>query len=315
MNRSLSAPGWWRLVLLGACACGSDIDPYNRVSSLRVLALQSEPAAPGPLETAALSALVNVPEGESASYEWSWCPFAGEASDGAACLVSEEELRASLPDPGGLPAFDLGPEASATFSHEVAPALLAEWCSLALGGSAAVAAPDCALGFPIQVRLRVSTERDEVIAQRTLALRFAAQHPPNQNPVIDALRAGEDDLSPLAPGEAPATVVPRGAESPIEAPVSAASQESYSRPAASGETEVVSERLVWTWFVEGGETEFQRTSLIDGVIPLEDAQRNTWTPPSIEDYPSEVARLWVVVRDERGGVGWREAAVRLGGQP
>lgn len=315
MNLWIGAPGWWRLALLGTWACDSDFDPYNRVSSLRVLAVQSEPAAPAPLETAALRALVNVPEGESASYEWSWCPFAGEAGDGAACLVREDELRAAVMDMSALPAFDLGREPTATFAHELDPALLAEWCSLALGASIAFAAPDCALGFPIQVRLRVTTESDEVIALRTLFLRFAPEHAPNQNPVIDALRAGADDLPPVLPGETPSAVVPRRAESALEAPVSAASAESYSRSAPSGESEVVSERLVWTWFVEGGETEFQRTSLIGGVIPLEEAQRNAWTPPSLEEYPSEVARLWVVVRDERGGVGWREGAVRLGSEP
>jgi hypothetical protein len=75
------------------------------------------------------------------------------------------------------------------------------------------------------------------------------------------------------------------------------------------------ERLVLTWFVEGGETLYERTSFIDGVIPLDEAARNEWTLPSRADYAGDTAGLWVVVRDERGGVGWLQAGVTLGGAP
>jgi hypothetical protein len=50
-------------------------------------------------------------------------------------------------------------------------------------------------------------------------------------------------------------------------------------------------------------------------VPLERALTNKWEPASTKDYPRDTARVVVVIRDHRGGVGWRSAIVRLGETP
>ena len=50
------------LALASGCA-GEEFDPFNRLTSLRVLAIKSEPVAPAPGEVTTLSSLLYVPEG------------------------------------------------------------------------------------------------------------------------------------------------------------------------------------------------------------------------------------------------------------
>ena len=50
------------------------------------------------------------------------------------------------------------------------------------------------------------------------------------------------------------------------------------------------ERLFLTWFVESGDTDDERTSFIDGVVPLEDALENEWTPAGRRTTPRDTSR-------------------------
>ena len=69
-----------------------------------------------------------------------------------------------------------------------------------------------------------------------------------------------------------------------------------------------------TWFVEGGETKSERTTFIDGVLSIDKARLNEWKTPKTKDYEPDRLRVLVVIRDGRGGVGWRTAVV-LGANP
>jgi hypothetical protein len=292
--------------------CDSDFEPYNRLTQLRVLAIQSEPARPGPGETAQLVPLLYVPDGEVATTSWSWCPLLDDA-DGSPCLVSESEA-AAWAGATPLPSFDLGSADTASFQHVFEPALLERWCAGNAGGEGAPVLPDCSAGFPIQIRLIVRTGSDEVTSFRRLVLRFAAEHAAHQNPRVGELSAGLDAGRTLL-DESQAATLPRGQKAPLVAALSDADSEPYTSVDEFGQLLGTRERLVLTWFVEGGETRYERTSFIDGVIGLDAAGENEWTPPSLEEYPRPSARLWIVIRDDREGVGWRSAAVNLGGVP
>ena len=183
------------LCLSIACAaggCGDDFDPYNRLTSMRVLAIRSEPPLPGPGETATLSPLIYAPsEDPAVEFEWSWCPMTGPADQGYPCLVTDVE-RAQLAQAGlVLPSFDLGRERTATLTHAIDPVILAQLCAGVVG---LPQLPNCEGGFPVQVKLVVRSATKVETAVRELRLRFdpgnRAQHQP-----LDRRPAGQTGRS------------------------------------------------------------------------------------------------------------------------
>jgi hypothetical protein len=297
---------------LTSLACDSDFAPYNRLESLRVLAIQSQPAAPAAGETALLTPLLYAPGSEQIDLEWSWCPLVGPSDDGFPCLLEEADFRAALgQSAANVPTFALGNETTASFPFAFDPQVLAALCRGTLAGLALPALPDCSRGFQANIRLVARTEEDEVVSVRSLPLRFAGEHSANQNPAIDALSALTAE-GPALIESTPAVTLLRDTETVIEITPSAGAAESYTD---EDEARVVSERLVFTWFVEAGETEYARTSFIEGAVGLDEARRNRWEPASARDFPADRARLIVVVRDNRGGVGWRQGSVLLAGAP
>jgi hypothetical protein len=287
--------------------CDSDFEPYGELSSLRVLAIESVPASPAPGETATLTPLVYVPGEEPLTSSWSWCPVEAPPDEGAACPVAEEEATLAL----GTPVrYDLGSEPYARFEHRFDAASIARFCSGEVLAAAGFAI-DCSEGLPVQIRHVVRSSSDVVESVRRLRLRFSPEQPENLNPVVDGITALVSG-APLALDDAGSVVLPRGTEVELVAEVAAGASEPLS-PERAGES--ARERLVFTWFVEAGETRYERTSFVDGELPLERALRNGWTLPAIAEHAAAEARLIVVARDERGGVGWRTARVALAGAP
>src|ERR1044071_6099377 len=103
------------LAAAGGGACTQDFPPFNRLDSLRVLAIQAEPAAPLTGETTTLTPLIFTPgDPAEVKYRWSWCPAPGPAEQAYKCLIDNaDQLSAAL---GGapLPSFDLGDGPTAT---------------------------------------------------------------------------------------------------------------------------------------------------------------------------------------------------------
>jgi hypothetical protein len=297
------------LAPLLAAGCGADFDPYNRLTTLRVLAIRSEPPAPAAGETAILTPLLYAPDGDPpVALAWSWCPAPGSASQGYPCLVTAAELAQ-----GGasVPPFDLGGGATAAFMHTVDPALLEGLCG---GVPGALDKPDCEGGFPVQVKLIVSSASAQVTTVSTLRLRFDAGAPSNRNPRVDGLEAMlEAGAQPI--GNEPAVVLPRKANTTIRAAVPEEDAERYQGLDAAGNPGEVRERLTLSWFVESGDLDDGRTGFIEGVTDFATAITTKWKPASEKDYPRDASRIVVVVRDSRGGVGWRTGAVRLGAAP
>lgn len=303
----LSHPG--RLVLLVPAlvigACGGDFDPFNRIQALRVLAIRSEPVSPQVGETTELDALIYTPDRASVRHSWSWCPVPGSANQGYPCAVSESQLEML-----GLPklSFDLGQEPSAHLNVALAPAVLSRLCQGAAGSGFEL---DCSEGFPIQIKLTASTDDDQVIAVRTLRLRFDPSQAANQNPKIGALSASIGGQ--IVPFDG--TVLPRKIKTKIFAAAPATDPEVRTRMDDQGNSLTGRERLILTWFVETGETKFERTNFIDGSVGLDQALTNEWEPGATKDYPRETARLLVVMRDDREGVTWTSTTARLGDTP
>ena len=298
---------------LVATGCGNDFVPFNRLVSLRVLAIQSEPVAPLTGEEATLTPLVYTPPGGAeVSYQWSWCPFPGGANDGYPCLVTEEEVRelaGAAAD--SIPPFDLGGEPTALFDNSIEPDLLELLCE---GTTEVPSLVNCEGGFPVQLRLTVRAGEQEVVTVRTLRLRFDPESEPNQNPAVGGLAAviGEDEVEL---GAEPVVDVPRGEETTIRARVDDAEAERYTGSDDDGEPVGARERLIFTWFIESGDTSDERTVFIDDAVALADASEVEWEPDREDDYPSQVSALILVLRDDREGVSWRRVAAGLEDSP
>ena len=297
-----------RIFLATAClaaACSNDFVRYPRLTKLRVLAIAADPPAPASGEITTLSALVHAPVGEPVtSYAWSWCPAPGPTSAGAPCLVTEAELAAAAgAQATTVPSFDLGSAPTAMLANAVDPRILAALCQ---GRPGSVDKPDCAGGFPVQVKLAVASATETLISIYTLRLRFDPATPPNANPLIDGLTA-DVDAGTQAIGDDAMVVLPRRKQTTIHALV----------PAQAAETLAGDKReaLTLSWFVESGDVSDARTGLNENTASVEDALKTKWTPGSEADYPDDTAHLFVVVRDSRGGVTWRAGVVRLGASP
>jgi hypothetical protein len=299
--------------ILGATwggACGDDFSPYNRLDKLRVLAIRSEPVAPAPGESAALTALIYAPPGETVTLAWSWCPFAGPSGQGYPCLVDEAALVAWSGGAPDLPPFDLGGGEGASFANTFDPGLLRELCAGEVAGAALPEIPDCTGGFPALIKVVVRSSRDEVVAVRPLRLLFESATEPSLNPEIDGVilrvNGQASDVDDLG-----TAVIPRSVETPLAIVVSESAAERFTAADDRGQPIAARERLFFTWFVEAGETEHERTSFIEGATSFADASENHWTVPRSEDEPRDRARIIIVARDSRGGVGWRTGAVAL----
>ncbi len=321
-----------------AAGCGEDFDPYTRLTSLRVLAIQSEvktqPAnasggfqvSPGPGDTATLTPVMFVPEGDViTAWSWRWCPLAGSAFNGYECaFASADEVM--MMTGFTVPDFDLGTEGTASFTNSFPPELIAGLC----GGLPGVfAAPNCEGGYPIQIEMRVESMNDPGIdVVSTLRLRIDSPPPalppmpPNYNPVLDptqdplvALPVFGAGPMPIPDVADPAVTLERDRATPIVIGLAEDQSEAYSGLDDEGNLSDQRERLTLSWFVESGDMEWEKTAFIQDVEPISDTIRNSWTPAIVREYTPETARVVVVVRDNRGGVTWARGNVRLGASP
>jgi hypothetical protein len=296
--------------------CDDDFSPYNRLDKLRVLAVQGEPVDLRPGGAVTLTPLIHAPTGHGVTLRWSWCPLAGPRDSGWPCLLSAEELSAALGIP--LPPSDLGTGGTAALGGLPA-AVAGAICAGRVGERALPLTPRCDRGLPLAVRLEAlgtgpDGATDQLVAFHTLYLRTDAG-PDNRNPSLGGLLL-DPDVAPQPITDDAAPTVALGGPAPLGAVVDEAMAERYPGRAEEGEPPDARERLVLTWFVEVGETRFMRTSFQEGTIPWSDATRNRWDlPPASEIGGATSARLIVVVRDHRGGVGWRSGRVQLAAGP
>jgi len=304
------------LALAGSAVagCGGSFDPYNRLNSLRVLAIRSgahdgEQVAPATGETTTIDSKVyTLPGHDVTSYAWSWCPFS--TAPGGPCPLTEDQasMLAGVPISYTLPSAADG---STTSTNAIPPGVLKMLCA----GMGNIAVPDCTDGYPIQLQLTVTTDNDQVQAVRPMRLRFRDTDQANANPTVKVLFATlgtpvhpqqfDGDPPPMMP------TLPRHVKTPINTVIAPEESEMYMGKDDNNNPALVNERLNLSWFVESGDTDHQRTAYIAGQVTLEDAAKVNWTPAFKKDYTPDTSRLILIIRDDRQGVGWVDGTVSL----
>ena len=274
-----------------AAGCRDEFTSYGRLEGrLRVLAVQAEPPWLAPGETSTVTALVHTPDGEAASLEWSWCPFPGDPSTGYACT-----------SPGGARA--LGNGERVPFIYPGTAASVRALCEqLTAAGSTAspfVVLPDCERGPTVTVSLRARWRDQEVVAVKDLRLTYGGSE--NRNPSLGGVAAAVEPPGGRADPGSARSLDGGGAlrlgslqRLWVEVPSEAAEE------VGGG----VREELLLTWFVSAGETAFTRTAWAEPDLSLDQARTNTWKLPADPADAAAGAKLVVVIRDDRGGVGW-----------
>ena len=295
-------------------ACSSDFAPYSELDRLRILAVQSDPATPMPGETAVLSALAFEPSGESPSYHWSWCPVTAQASQNYTCpldQVSANQVFSAIVDPsagGVVPSLERGTSSTASLTNPFAVAALSALCATGLESQDFAHAFDCEGGYPIMVTVDVSTASSSLRAG--FVIRLPSESPPtinqNPNPAGMSLAGIELDDQPATIVVSPSQTIDWRAQIPADA------SELRPIPAAEGPPGQRLERLTASWFADRGRVDSDRTVFIDGVSPLDQTSRNRWTAPDAQSWPADNrVQFMLVLRDDRGGVGWLVRQVLL----
>lgn len=290
------------LPLLIGCT-DADFPVYNELESLRVLGIRAEPADVRPGGATTLDALLHIDGGENVERRWTLCPWPSEPNDGFRCLVSEASWKAAWKaaklagDP--LP-LELGSAESATVSipddQEGLQALCRELIDRV--GAAGAAPPNCDEEWKLTFRLRVEAGNEEIETIKDVRL-VLDDDPLNENPEPTRLRIQtEDGLEVLD-----SVSLPKDEEHELRVDISEDDAEDYERRAVPGEDEPKAKResLTFTWFVEGGSTDHIRTVFGDDIETLPNATRNDWRTPD----QARAVRVYVVVRDDRGGIGWQ----------
>ncbi len=306
------------LIAVGALAlvgCESDFTPYEELDRPRLLAIAADGSELAPDDATTLSALVTE---ANATYQWSWCPLVGTADEGYPCLVTEAELQAAIDAAIGagqvtVPPFDLGTADTATLDHAIPPAVWQGFCQ-ALQESplpGPVEFPRCDDKFEVSILLDVDVDGAPQRGRREVALLYDDSAPPNATPLIAGAVAIDPDTNERI--DLDGGTLRRGVTYTLELDIGADQIETYARvPVEGGPAEMVLEDLRASWFHdEGGELDHAATSFLDGSTDLDDLRTNEYTTPTAEERAADTARLFVVLRDDRGGTSWLEATVVL----
>jgi len=318
----LRAKGLIAAVIVAALfttSCTKDFESFNTVSKLRVLGIAGTPPALNSGETAVITAMVAPLDSNDVSYQWSWCPFSMGNLSGYGCSVNEAQFFAAIatvaPDAAAtFPPFDLGTAQEATFFYGLDAALLKTLCELALTQSKPdfVTLPSCDTSLTIQFTLVVTDGEETVTAVKELSLLLDDSAVPNGNPSIGAVTAiGPDGTETILNEDAP-TALLAGTTYEMHIDVPESASETFT-PAPTTETpdpEPAREVMFMTWFVEAGETEFERTGFIEGDTPFENLGLNSWYSPSLSEAPESFWIHWVL-QDERGGAVWTSREITV----
>ncbi|HEY0840010.1 MAG TPA: hypothetical protein VGD74_07475 [Vulgatibacter sp.] len=312
------------LFALGALAAGCRPDLDDRVSIVdapRILAIRAEPAEARPGAAVSYAALVGQGPGAEGPppLRWSFCtarkPLAELGPVSSACL---DEEPGSLAEIGDGPVVDavIPKDACRTFGPEVPAPKPGE-------PAARPVDPDSSGGFFQPVLLRSGAEGAISLEQSRIGCGIAGVTPDvlaefqrryvvNANPALAAvsMALGDHEIE-LRPGDpvGEGNRVPAGATVRLRASWPACG----SAPCEGAEPYVVfdperralverHESIRIAWFATDGEFDHDRTGREAGGEPFTD---NEWIAPGA---PGPV-RLWVVIRDDRGGVGWLDYVV------
>jgi hypothetical protein len=261
------------LLLPFACLWGCDGPPEKRetIKELRVLAIKAEPPAAKPGADIKLSTLLAGPSSQTASTTWYACPTTQTNPD----LGCNAETGTKLTNTSGT---------STTYTIP----------SDALKD---LSPTEEATGRYLYLTLVVKTDKEEVTAVKRIVV---SSTPANINPTIEAV-----------------SITATGSQTPLKSPFSVGLDavfqlavtlgpnaiETYQQIAPDGTTSQAKETIFVSWYTTEGEYE-------KGYLTKGDTRTNQWkTPKEMPESPN--ARLFVIVRDGRGGVSWQEVDVTL----
>lgn len=310
MKRSLPLA----LTLLCSSSCGPEFDPYNELEGLRVLAVRSEPAELTESETARLDALLYNATKDETRTTWSVCPWNGDPNDGYECPVDAAVFERAYQKAGltiAPQALSLGSSGTAelTFPGTREEAQKLCFALTDILRDSPTAPPDCNVRWEWTVSLVAEAGERRISTVKNVALLLDDAEEPNQNPKLTAFGIERDDDSLLPLSSDAELELRKGEEHALRAKVSDDAAELYVPLAVPGQKkpDAELETLTFTWFVDAGSTERVRSTYIDGVESIKEAGQTDWNAP---DDARDV-RMFVVLRDQRGGVDFREGRVRL----
>jgi hypothetical protein len=312
------------VILIVAAGCKPDLsESVSIVSSPRILAVKAEPAEAAPKAGVRFTALYVDSSGPiaSAPIAWAWCdarkPLKELGPVNASCVETGSDPFVPLGS-GGQVAGNVPEDSCRQFGPDTPPA--------PDGGLAGRPVdPDTTGGYYQPVRLAASLPSGDVsaIAEARLACglsgatpeqsaAFGASYHPNTNPVVDALVVNDgpalasDDGGATNPVHAGDRLSLRisWADCTADAAAICTGAESYLVLDLSNHELVVQrESMRVSWFATGGSFGLDRTGR--DTSDSTTSSDNSWTAPS----QAGVVHLWVVLRDDRGGVGFRGYAL------
>ena len=275
------------VVVIGfiASACGGDMAKSSDIVNLRVLAIRADPPevkAPEGTDIAVVSVDALVVGGQGAvTYDWSLCLVPGVLTEGVLCLDEDAEIPLGQGRSASVPIPSL---------ESVMANVPAEFQGFTI---------DLSSGLPVQVQLTVGDESDRTVTAIKSVI-VSEHQDPNQNPVLDGLSL---DGVELVAGEV--TDLPVGIEEFELVPLwSETATETYVDDEGLEQTE----GLLFSWYTDDESTDFDKERS-DERVP-----DNTLKPGSFEVDDEAVTRvitLWLVARDDRGGVAWLSRQLRI----
>jgi hypothetical protein len=321
---------WPALVVVGSTACTPTFsDDTSSVSTPRLLAVQATPAEAPPGMPFSMTALYVDTSGTADPSPLTWALCLAQSSLGnpdpiaPACFGDTSAALVALGG-GGTVSAAVPSDACQLFGPDSPPPQPGEPARRPTD-------PDATGGFYLPVRVgagdgawsaafeRITCQPSGVTQSVFTAL--SQGYVPNENPAVASLVASIDPpgasrstVPPDSPGAGPGLVVAAGSHVALRVGWS----DCRSVPAACGGAETyllvdpttkslatARESIVASWYASSGTFDLDRAGR-DGTDSATTVD-NGWTAPAA----AGTARLWIVLRDARGGVGWASYVVAI----
>jgi hypothetical protein len=327
------------LCALALPACQPDLGATSsQVGSLRVLAVSATPAEGAPGSSVSYAALLVDGTGErpdlAKDLDWAYCnlqkPLTELGDIAAGCFTFGTDFIAELGQ-GPTSSSMLPSQACSLFGPDVPPAQ-------PMMPPGRPTDPDPTGGYYQPVRLILQSGGDLVLAAGESRVecglpgatsdalaKFKMEYQPNTNPVlagVSAVAGGEMPpgcikwpcMLSLDDGKSPGLAVKAGDKVTLEAswptcPGTAgcgAEPYAYYDPQAQAVT-MRREAITVSWFATAGSFDSDRTGRAEDDMTT--TSDNGWTAPSA---PASGVLMWVVLRDDRGGVAWQRFRIDVG---
>jgi hypothetical protein len=295
-----------------AAGCSGDLPPESRVDKLRLLAVRAEPPEVMPGMPSALDTLTVWPPSAPAptlTYLWMACLESPGASSPTACGVTV----------GG----NGGPTFSESALPDCATSASSNLCRIAITPTASYTPTDTASGGQVILTVIVA---DPVAGGATQCATDAASNggaPTNPDHCIVALKRLTVGNNPSPNHNPTLDSLSFGGNLPMIGSSTAITLDAHRTPgSAETKPDGTVEDLLLAWYDTAGtlsttRTEFRPSDCDDTCMksdPPADSS-SSWTAPNASDAaqyaPTNEIDFWVVIRDDRGGIGWKTASGKL----